>query len=105
MGPEGSRTFSRVAALKGLRRWLVENQFSMADIAMTPYANRLAALSLEGLWANGRLPRVKAWFRRIRARPTFEPAFIKWMPGELAAEMRENGRQSWPTIRRLLQID
>jgi ganglioside-induced differentiation-associated protein 1 len=85
--------------------WLVGDAFSMADIAMTPYANRLAALSLEGLWANGRLPRVEAWFQRIRERPTFEPAFIKWMPGELAAEMRENGRQSWPMIRTLLRID
>jgi len=72
---------------------------------MTPYANRLAALSLEGLWTNGRLPRVEEWFQRIRKRPTFEPAFIKWMPGELAAEMRENGRQSWPMIRQLLRID
>lgn len=89
----------------GDAQWLVENQFSMADIAMTPYVNRIEALSLEGLWANGRLPRVEAWFRRVQERPTFEPAFIKWMPGELAAEMRENGRQSWPTIRRLLQIE
>jgi len=84
--------------------WLVENRFSMADIAMTPYANRLAALCTEGLWARGRLPRVEAWFERIRARPTFEPALVKWMPAELAAEMRENGTKSWPQISRLLQI-
>ena len=85
-------------------QWLVEDRFSMADIAMTPYVNRLAALSLEGLWANGRLPRVEAWFARIRERPTFEPAFVTWMPDELAAEMRENGAESWPMIARLLQI-
>jgi glutathione S-transferase len=84
--------------------WLVENRFSIADIAMTPYANRLAALSMEGLWANGRLPRVEQWFGRIRQRPTFAPAFVKWMPPELSAEMRENGIKSWPQIRELLQI-
>lgn len=60
--------------------WLVENQFSMADIAMTPYVNRLAALSMELLWKNGRLPCVEAWFDRVRSRPTFEPAFVRWMP-------------------------
>jgi glutathione S-transferase len=85
--------------------WLVGEQLSMADIAMTPYVNRLAALSMEGLWQNGRLPRVEAWFSRIRARPTFEPAFVKWLPPDLAAEMRSNGAQSWPQIRALFQID
>jgi hypothetical protein len=37
-------------------------------------------------------------------RPTFEPAFVKLMPGELASEMRENGTESWPMVARLLQI-
>ena len=84
--------------------WLVGDAFSMADVAMTPYVNRLAALSMEGLWQNGRLPRVGAWFTRVRARPSFEPALVKWMPAELAAEMRDNGRKSWPHIQALLGI-
>jgi ganglioside-induced differentiation-associated protein 1 len=84
--------------------WLVGDQFSMADIAMTPYVNRIAALSLHGLWKNGRLPRVEAWFERVRSRPAFHPAFVQWMPSELAAEMRQNGILSWPGIRELLQI-
>jgi len=85
--------------------WLVGNRFSMADIAMTPYANRLAALRMEDLWAGGRLPRVESWFGRVRARPTFEPALVRWMPAELAQEMQDNGAKSWPQIKALLQID
>ncbi len=85
--------------------WLVEGRFSMADVAMTPYVNRLAALSMEGLWEDGRLPRVENWFERIRARPTFEPAFVRWMPGDLAAEMQTNGRNSWPAIREILRAE
>lgn len=84
--------------------WLVQNSFSMADIAMTPYVNRLWALSLEGMWKQGRLPRVEAWFDRVRTRDTFEPAFVRWMPTDLAAEMRSNGKESWPKIRSLLGI-
>lgn len=84
--------------------WLVEDRFSMADVAMTPYVNRIAALSMEGLWSHGRLPRVEDWFKRIRIRPTFEAAFDRWMPAALATEMRENGQKSWPTIRHLLDI-
>lgn len=86
------------------RPWLVGQSFSMADVAMAPYVNRLAALCMEGMWRNGRLPRVEDWFERVRSRPTFEPAFVKWMPGELAAEMQGNGRLSWPHVRALLDI-
>jgi glutathione S-transferase len=84
--------------------WLVGARFSMADIALAPYVNRLAALSLAGLWEDGRLPRVARWFERVRVRPTFAPAFIEWLPAELAAEMRANGRASWPAVAALLGI-
>lgn len=43
-------------------------------------------------------------FRTLCARPTFEPAFVRWMPAELAAEMRDNGRHSWPQIQALLDL-
>jgi len=84
--------------------WLVGNQFSMADIAMAPYVNRLAALAMEGIWEGGRLPRLAAWFARVRERASFEPAFLRWMPDELAVEMRRNGQAAWPRVREILQI-
>lgn len=84
-------------------RWLVGDRFSMADIALTPYVNRLAALSMEGMWMDGRLPHLERWFERIQARPTFKPAFRDWVPPELGAQMRENGKQSWPSIKELLE--
>ena len=84
--------------------WLAGPDLSMADIAMAPYVNRLAALAMEGLWTSGRLPRVEAWFERVRSRPGFHSGFIEWMPPELAEEMRDNGRRSWPDIRALLGV-
>jgi glutathione S-transferase len=84
--------------------WLVGRSFSMADVALAPYVNRLAALAMEGLWERGRLPRVADWFARIRARPTFAPSFTEWLPLELATEMRANGAQSWPAIREILGL-
>jgi glutathione S-transferase len=85
--------------------WLVGEGFSMADVAMAPYLNRLAALSMAGLWRNGRLPRVERWFERVRSRPTFAPAFVEWLPAELEREMRANGERSWPAVAALLRID
>lgn len=84
--------------------WLVGNEFSMADIAMAPYVNRLEALSMSGVWGEGRLPRVAAWFDRVRARPSFPQAFLAWMPVGLAQEMRLNGEQSWSAVRTVLAI-
>jgi glutathione S-transferase len=85
-------------------QWLVGERFTMADVAMTPYVNRLAALAMEGLWLGGRLPRVADWFERVKSRPSFEPAFVKWVPAELGAEMRANGALTWPAIASLLDL-
>ena len=82
--------------------WLVGRDFTLADIAMAPYVNRLAALAMEGLWQGGRLPQVERWFERVRTRPTFAPAFVEWVPETLRAEMRSNGEKSWPEIAALL---
>jgi glutathione S-transferase len=90
-------------ALHG-RDWLVGDAFSMADIAMAPYVNRLAALAMDRMWTGGRLPRVEAWFERVRRRPAFYSGFIEWMPQQLVEEMRENGVRSWPDIKALLGL-
>jgi ganglioside-induced differentiation-associated protein 1 len=94
----------RMEAALGNSDWLVGERLTMADVAMAPYLNRLAALAMEGLWRSDRLPRVADWFERVRARPAFGPAFLSWMPAELSAEMRANGEKSWPDIARLLGL-
>lgn len=84
--------------------WLVGERFTMADVAMAPYVNRLAALSMQGFWEDGRLPNVERWFARVRSRPAFAPAFVTWMPQALAAEMSANGAKSWPEVRDALGV-
>jgi glutathione S-transferase len=84
--------------------WLAGARFSMADIALAPYVNRLAALALEAVWSGGRLPRVEDWFARIRARPSFEPALVRFVPAALAEQMRANGQNALPAVSRLLAI-
>lgn len=87
-------------ALAG-REWLA-GVFSMADVAMAPYLNRLSALAMEGLWEEGRLPAVAEWFDRIRQRQAFQTAVCDWIPAQLGEEMHANGKRSWPEIRQLL---
>jgi glutathione S-transferase len=82
--------------------WLAGNSFSMADVAMAPYLNRLAALAMQDTWMNGRLPNVENWFARIQQRQTFISAIKGWVPQALQDEMYANGQRSWPEIQQML---
>ena len=82
--------------------WLAGDFFSFADIAMTPYVVRLDMLSMDGMWANGRLPRVESWLAAVKARPTFHTTFIEWMPDQLLEDLKSNGAKSWPQAKALL---
>jgi len=92
-------------ALAGGDDWLVGNTFSIADIAMTPYVNRLAMMSMRGMWEHGRLPNVEKWFTRIEALPNFQANLIDWVPDHLKNDLRDNGAQSWPEVARILEIE
>jgi len=85
--------------------WLVGNKFSIADIALTPYVNRLAMMSMRGMWENGRLPNVERWFVAIEAHPNFKSCFLDWVPDHLTKDLRENGAKSWPEVAEILGIE
>ena len=85
--------------------WLAGDTFSLADIALTPYVNRLDMLSMSGMWEAGRLPFVESWFNRIKAMNSFAPAFLEWCPEKLTDDLRNFGAQSWPDIKRIIEIE
>ena len=84
------------------RRWLAGEDFSLADIALAPYANRLEMLGMSALWEQGRLPHLAEWFERIRSRPNFKPCFLDWCPPQLTDDLRTFGTQSWPEVREIV---
>jgi glutathione S-transferase len=81
--------------------WLAGETFSLADIAVTPYVNRLDMLGMAPMW-EGKRPRVTEWFNRIKARAAFKPALLDWCPPDLTADFLTFGRQSWPSVERML---
>lgn len=87
----------------GASEWLAGERFTMADVAMAPYLERLAMLSMQALWEDGRRPRLEQWLARIRARPAFDKAVRSWVPEALREEMRANGARSWPEVEALLE--
>jgi hypothetical protein len=83
------------------REWLVGDLFSLADISMTPYVNRLDMLGMSEMWTRSR-PHLTSWFERIKARPTFKPCFLDYCPPDLTNDLKTYGSQSWPEVQAML---
>lgn len=80
--------------------WLAGEPFSLADVGMAPYVNRLDMLGMSGMWE--RRPRLAGWFERVRERRTFAPAFLEWCPPDLTRDLATFGAETWPEVRRML---
>lgn len=82
--------------------YLAGNEFSLADVAMIPYVNRIYMLSMLEDWCADK-PRVLDWFARMRERPSFEPAIDRYLPEHLAKDLRTNGENSWKEAKIILE--
>jgi glutathione S-transferase len=82
------------------RPWLAGDEFSLADVAYTPYAVRLDHLQLHGMWDDR--PHYADWYDRLRQRPAFKIAITDWInPGYLEI-MEPKGQEAWPRVREIL---
>lgn len=81
--------------------WLVGNAFSLADVGLAPYVNRLDMLGMSEMWTRNR-PRVTEWFARIQSRSSFRPSFFEWCPADLTSDLKTFGSQTWPEVQRML---
>jgi glutathione S-transferase len=82
--------------------WLAGDHFSLAEIGVIPYVNRLDMLGLSPLWTETR-PRLTDWFARVKARAVFGPAMYSYVPPPLAALMKERGAAALPKVRAILK--
>ncbi len=65
----------RMEATLAVGPWLLGTDFTLADIAMAPYVNRVEVLKRPEIVAEAVRPRVAEWWGRIQARPGFQEAF------------------------------
>jgi glutathione S-transferase len=82
--------------------WVAGASYSLADIGLVPYVNRLDMMSMSAMWTRSR-PKVTDWFERIRARPTFKVQLIDWVPADLTKDLATFGDASWPEVDRILR--
>ena len=81
--------------------WLAGESFSLADIALTPYLDRLNRLGLSPMWTRAR-PRLTDWFARIRARPSYDRAYTAFGPVDYDDLLIERGESAWPEVEAVL---
>src|SRR5215207_8368072 len=79
--------------------WLASNDYSLADVAFTPYLARLEHLDILGLLDARR--RVADWYGRCKQRPSFSEAIVKWENPDYLTLMKTRGAEAWPHVRRI----
>ena len=79
---------------------LAGEAFSLADAAVIPYLLRLDLLRLRNLWE--RLPRVAAWYERMRARPSVNKELLERMRPEDKAPFEKLEPDPWPKVKELV---
>ena len=80
--------------------WLAGDAYSIADAAFTPYVVRLEHLDVMGLLDS--TPRTADWYRRIKARPSFQAAIVRWENDKYLELMKRQGRENWPKIKEIM---
>jgi glutathione S-transferase len=85
----------------GQQQWLAGDDYTLADVAFTPYLARLEHLSI--LPIVGDRQRVADWYRRCKARPSFHEAIVKWENPDYLRLMRRRGTEAWPQIQAIIE--
>jgi glutathione S-transferase len=82
-------------------RFLVNDDYTIADAAFTPYVLRLDHLDIMGVLENH--PRVLDWYRRLQQRPSFRTAITRWDNADYLTLMKRSGRENWPKIQSIMR--
>jgi glutathione S-transferase len=82
-------------------RWLIGEDYTLADLAYTPYLTRIEHLNLMR-WLD-RKPRLSDWFCRIKARSSYAEAIDRWENPDHVALMQRRGAEDWPKLETMLQ--
>jgi len=79
-------------------QWLA-GDFSLADAAVIPYILRLDLLKVKKVWE--RMPRIEAWYQRMRARPSVKKELLDRMTEQDKAPFEKLEPDPWPKVKEL----
>lgn len=75
-------------------KWLIGDEYSLADAMLTAYFFRAECLGLEGLWET-RYPSTTEWYSRIKNHPSFKLAINPWLSESEMVKIKIAGQQEF----------
>ena len=95
--------FSEMETTLAESGWLAGGEYSLADIAYTPYFLRFEHLQFHGMF--DRRPKLTALYERVRARPNYATAIGDWINEKYLPLMAEKGAEIWPRVKKIIAGD
>ena len=93
------KLFSDMEAALGGNTWLTGEEYSLADIAYTPYLTRMDHLKFMGLF--DQRSQILDWYGRVKARPNYA-GISDWINDKYIPLMAEKGDEAWPRVKEIL---
>ncbi len=94
------KLFSDMEVVLQSNTWLAGDEYTLADIAFTPYVTRFDHLQYLGILDN--LPRLSDWYERIKARPNYQTGINDWLNEKYLLLMAEKGKEAWPRVKEII---
>ena len=80
-------------------KWLAGNDYSLADVGLTPYILRLYHLQMAWMWSD--FPRIGDWFERVQERSNYQNAVANWYNEDAISLMAEKGGEAEPHLKNM----
>ncbi|MDP7599912.1 MAG: glutathione S-transferase domain-containing protein, partial [Rhodospirillales bacterium] len=75
--------------------WLLGEEYTLADVVVTPYMLRLSHFSFDSMWQDSR-PRVAEWWERIQALSNYREVISPDTPTANLEKRQVNGAKERP---------
>lgn len=77
--------------------WLAGDDFSLTDVCLIAYVDRLEKIGMAGLWED-RWPKVGEWLSKARERPSYDRALDPFVDKDAEVKTRADGDEIWPEV-------
>ena len=84
-------------ALADGRPWIMGDAYTLADLSLTPYVARMEYIHYFNAFTAER-PKTRAWWTRVKKRPSFASANAAWITDADIKEMAEGGERTRAAI-------